>query len=693
MRTVSLVKSIATLLAVFATTSIAQDEGPRRSPATRPTPSSKPAAAGDSKDSAAKSDTLASAVAIAEGMLHIDDPEAAARHFRRAIDLHPATWTARAIEAQLLMRRRNFEGAAAMFESLSSSNHLVHRVSAAQAYAAAGNWEAAERLFDEYQAVCAGGNVFAFVPNEPTSADPALAIVHWKAAVERDPKSAIPRWLLGMALESAGRYTDAFATLESARQLSPRWAPILVAQAVTRLEAGSPDDAVKITDQVLVDRPDHVAARYVRLLANSKRRDYSEAAADGRRLVASPAAAADPVAIRLAAGAAFASGIDADAGALLDRANLHLPLGVTGTTCPITLIGATAKDDLQLLTSSEPYSTRRGKSGVWQYHFASAMALRATEVLRDLPKLAISSVYAGPTEKALAAELDQFESVAATKTADSIPFFDSGPVRPKIVSHLKQCVERLKALIAESPKFLSPRLTLALTLDALAAETKDQSLRRQSTDLLVELLRAEPNASVVRLMLCERVEIDQLQDLLKATPRALESEAANQVLLVANAKLLLAVGRDEECVTLCVGALHRCDDYGLGFVPMFCGFLGRALANRGNFEQALPPLELAAASAPSCEGVLALARVRAKLEKPDVVETLIDAWRIAPAASAEDRESRDMLKKFSALDRYLCRKCGGSGRVSEVGEGVRVHTRDVDCRQCLGLGLWHPKVR
>ncbi len=143
------------------------------------------------------------------------DPRAAEQDFQRALELDANNLDALHWYSHLLMGEKRWD------ESLALSKRLLE-------LDPLGWWNV--HLGEHYRA----------------KGDRALALQHFRRAVELDPDNAAARWQLGRALLEDGRTDEAVSALEAAHRLDPESSDYRRTLADAYEKAGRPADAARL---------------------------------------------------------------------------------------------------------------------------------------------------------------------------------------------------------------------------------------------------------------------------------------------------------------------------------------------------------------------------------------------------------------------------------------------------------------
>ena len=152
---------------------------------------------------------------LAHATMLTGDPRAAEREFKRALELDANSLDALHWYSHLLMNERRWD------ESLALSKRLVE-------LDPLGWWNV--HLGEHYRA----------------KGDRALALQHFRRAVDLDRDNAAARWQLGRALLEDGRIDEAVSQLEEARRLDPEAADTRKTLAEAYERAGRVADAARL---------------------------------------------------------------------------------------------------------------------------------------------------------------------------------------------------------------------------------------------------------------------------------------------------------------------------------------------------------------------------------------------------------------------------------------------------------------
>ncbi|HTS01729.1 MAG TPA: tetratricopeptide repeat protein, partial [Thermoanaerobaculia bacterium] len=152
---------------------------------------------------------------LAHATMLTGDPRAAEREFKRALELDANSLDALHWYSHLLMNERRWD------ESLALSKRLIE-------LDPLGWWNV--HLGEHYRA----------------KGDRALALQHFRRAVDLDAENAAARWQLGRALLEDGRIDEAVSQLEEARRLDPEAADTRKTLAEAYERAGRVADAARL---------------------------------------------------------------------------------------------------------------------------------------------------------------------------------------------------------------------------------------------------------------------------------------------------------------------------------------------------------------------------------------------------------------------------------------------------------------
>ncbi|HVO50013.1 MAG TPA: tetratricopeptide repeat protein, partial [Thermoanaerobaculia bacterium] len=152
---------------------------------------------------------------LAHATMLTGDPRAAEREFKRALELDANSLDALHWYSHLLMNERRWD------ESLALSKRLVE-------LDPLGWWNV--HLGEHYRA----------------KGDRALALQHFRRAVDLDRDNAAARWQLGRALLEDGRIDEAVSQLEEARRLDPEAVDTRKTLAEAYERAGRVADAARL---------------------------------------------------------------------------------------------------------------------------------------------------------------------------------------------------------------------------------------------------------------------------------------------------------------------------------------------------------------------------------------------------------------------------------------------------------------
>jgi putative PEP-CTERM system TPR-repeat lipoprotein len=112
------------------------------------------------------------------------------------------------------------------------------------------------------------------------------ALAQTKAAIEADPTSVVPQFLLGAIDAATGRHDEAAKAFSEVMKLNPRAAIAQIALARVQLAGGKIDASIESVRQALKSRPDHPDARLLLARGLTARRDLAAAESETKVLLA-----------------------------------------------------------------------------------------------------------------------------------------------------------------------------------------------------------------------------------------------------------------------------------------------------------------------------------------------------------------------------------------------------------------------
>lgn len=559
------------------------------------------------------------------------------------------------------------------------SNALLWR---AHSLAAAENWTEAQAAYADRSAkVCPILWCPLALPGSETTDNADHVILFWKKCAKDNPKSTVACWMLGNAYAAAGRTEDAALAYANSLTIMPGWGPCVVSAAMIESNEGRSDKADEMLVEFLRKEPKNVAARWAARQVKIKRKDYTGASSESALIVD---ILGHQTSEEIMHESAFLAGIAGRMDMYISHLNsLVLWAGTSTRDVEMKLSTNTIESfDKELNGGAAVSAVERYELANWLYG-----QIEAGLGSRNMAENAMLIESLNKVNTTTEADLSGFGDEVKKRAKDNAGKFDfaegyAAEWRAQLLPHLGRCERELQKALQEHHDFEAAKILLA-EIKYLRGD-KDTAVK-----MLQETLKAHPEATTIRLRLCEWLPLDKALELIEGVP---QQDAKSFMVMFRRTVLERDAGNPKACAAMSLAALRELGTY-WGFYEM----LGVGLSMSGDPENGLECLEYSTSMGRSAIGALTLAKLRQQLGKPQIIEGLIDAWRASVSGSSEEIEATKLLKKLDT-GKYLCGRCSGGGTISETSGasnqyGGSLTTYQVACPQCRGLGIWHQKAR